>query len=160
MLPLSSLPTSSALAPIHCIHASCRALKVPEAPKETLPLVLSHDVHWANMIQLIGQSPFPPYLLTVGLQHLTDFMWKQTLCFTLRVLFFPMKPGPGSARKTDTMPYHTKENTSSNLKSGYLYTNVFWLPSATESNPSPPTFVEMIFNLSRIMEIHSFLKTC
>lgn len=62
MLPLSFPSTSPALAPVHCIHVSCRALKVQEAPEEIFPLALSRaplievDAHWASMVQLIGQS--------------------------------------------------------------------------------------------------------
>lgn len=51
MVPFSSLPTSPALARIRCGHARSKALKVPEASEEILPLVLPQapllaaDVH-------------------------------------------------------------------------------------------------------------------
>lgn len=54
------------------------------------------------------------------------------------------------ARDIDTMPYHARESTSKNLKSGYVCTNVSGLPTATESNPRSPAFVDMILNLSRV----------
>lgn len=165
MLPLSFPSTSPALAPVHCIHVSCRALKVQEAPEEIFPLALSRaplievDAHWASRSNWLG-SLFLTHPGTLGLQHLTEFMWKQDLLvFYAYSPSFPMKSGPGSARETDPMPYYTRESTSNDLKSGYLWTNVFWFPSATESNPRSSAFVEMIFNLYRIMEIHSLLNT-
>ena len=48
-------------------------MALPQAP---LPAA---DVCRVSMVQLIGQSPLPPILVTLGLQYLTDLMRKQDL---------------------------------------------------------------------------------